>query len=237
MWRKPWKPLACAASAGLAAFVAYDRLLRPWARTWGAGKQEAAKRWPGDAFLPAPAMESTRAVTIAAPADKIWAWILQLGQDRAGFYSYSWLENLLGANIHNLDYVVPEFQRRAVGDTVWMAPEEKFEGQGRMIVALLEPERAMILVSPSDWDSIRTGGKAQESVWSFILDPVDADSTRLVMRSRSGPKATWRAKLIDYLFWEPAHFVMERKMMLTIKENAERTGHEQTPETELVRAR
>lgn len=234
MWRNVWKPVACAASASLTAFIAYDRFLRPWAATWGAGKQDAAKRWPGDSFLPNPATESTRAVTIAAPAAKVWAWILQIGRDRAGFYSYSWLENLIGADIHNLDHIVPEFQRRKVGDTVWMAPEEKFEGQGRMIVALLEPERAMVLVSPSDWENLLAGEKATETLWSFILDPIDPRTTRLVMRSRSGAKATLRGKLVDYLFWEPAHFVMERKMMLTIKENAE---HQAAPAPELAAAR
>jgi hypothetical protein len=140
---------------------------------------------------------------------------MQIGRDRGGFYSYTWLENLVGADIHNVDHVIPARPDRRPGDTVWMAPAEKFDGTGRMIVARVIPQRAMVLVPPGDADRVLNRGQAA-GAWSFALDPVSDRATRLVMVSLVA-----RPRVADLLFWEPAHFVMERKMMLTIKSLAE----------------
>ncbi len=120
--------------------------LRPWSLRWGATGDELKRRWPGDELTPGRAGQSTRAITIHASAPEVWAWIVQIGQDRGGFYSYTWLENLFGCKMHNADRIVPEFQSRAVGDTVWLTSKERYGGQGRTVVAELIPSRAMILV-------------------------------------------------------------------------------------------
>lgn len=73
---------------------------------------------PGDELLPAPTVVSTQAITINAPAESIWPWLVQLGKDRGGLYSYTVIENLFGLGIHNTDRVIPELQNLAVGDRV-----------------------------------------------------------------------------------------------------------------------
>lgn len=204
-------------AAGAAAVATATMALRPWYLRWGATKEERERAWPGDEISPSPMSLATRGVTIHAPVDDVWPWILQIGQDRGGFYSYTWLENLFGARIHNADRILPHHQTRKVGDTVWMTPPDRYGGKGCMRVARLDPGRAMVLVSPDDYDTVHKKGVAPLGVWAFILDPIDDKTTRLIVRSRSGPKEGPGR----FLIFDPAHFVMERKMMLGIRERAE----------------
>lgn len=146
---------------------------------------------------------------------------MQVGRDRGGFYSYTWLENLIGADIHNVYRLLPRLEDRRPGDTVWMGPEERFGGQARMIVARVERERAMVLVMPADVPRVWDEGRAREGAWSFALDPVGPGTTRLVMVSLGGTVPGLARRLADLAFWEPAHFVMERRMMRTLKRLAE----------------
>ena len=208
---------AIGAAAGTVALATCGLALRPWFLSWGATDEEISRFWPGDELSPAPASLATRAITIHAPADEIWPWLAQIGQDRGGFYSYSWLENLVGARIHNADRILPGQQTRHAGDTVWMAPRERFGGRGCARVARVEPDRDMIFVSPEDYDSVIAKGVAPNGTWAFILDPVDERTTRLIVRSRSGPKAD----PFRFLVFDPIHFIMERKMMLGIRQRAE----------------
>jgi hypothetical protein len=194
-----------------AAAATYWSIVRPWHLRWGATEAELSRRWPGDELVPRPRIRAVRAVTIAALPDRIWPWIMQVGRDRGGFYSYTWLENLIGADIHNISRLMSGLPERQPGDTVWMGPEERFGGQARMIVAKVVRERAL------------GEGRANEGVWSFILDPLDRDRTRLIMLSLGAEAASPFRRVADLVFWEPAHFIMERRMMLTIKRLAENT--------------
>jgi hypothetical protein len=212
----PWKSVSAGAAAATATLVACHFALRPWFLRWGATDDELMRMWPGDELCPDSASVTTRGVTIHAPVDEVWPWLVQIGQDRGGFYSYSWLENLFGARIHNADHLLP-VPARKVGDTVWMAPPERYGGRGCMKVAKVDPGRALVLVSPADFDAVQEHGLAAEGTWAFILSPVDKDITRLVVRSRSGPKAGPGR----FLVFDPIHFVMERKMMLGIRDRAE----------------
>ena len=224
--RSPAKVLCRALAAGAIFGFAYHRWLRPWHLHWGMTKEEKERDWPGDELVPNAASDQTHAVTINAPAAAIWPWIVQIGQDRAGFYSYTPLENLLGCEMRNADRIVPEWQLRQVGDMLWMTPKEKFRGVGRMEIAVLEPNRAMILVPPHDVPPSLSISGGVRTTWGFILEPLDQDSTRLIMRARSEAVPRLRQRVMGYAFWEPAHFIMERKMMLSIKQRAEgaRTG-------------
>ena len=206
----------------LAAIVigAYLLLIRPWFLRWGASDAEFRQNWPGDELSPRAAYLSTRAVTIHAPAEQVWRWVVQVGQDRAGFYSYTWLENLFRAGMHNADYVHEEWQKREVGDTVWLARKDRYQGTARQTVALLVPNRAMVLVAPVDYASISAGGSARGS-WAFILEAVDRKTTRLILRSRVGQSRSLWQRATGYLLFDSAHFIMERKMMLGIKQRAE----------------
>lgn len=98
--------------------TAYWQWLRPEKRNWGASDAEIRRPLPGDALLPAPQLEATRAITIHAPPTRVWPWLLQIGQGRGGFYSYDWLENLAGCGVRSATRIHPEWQKLDVGDVV-----------------------------------------------------------------------------------------------------------------------
>ena len=116
--RGPLAGLAAAAAAACYVLAVRPRLLR-----WGASTQEAAGPLPGDELVPTPRMQSTRAVTIHAPAADVWPWLVQLGAGRGGMYSYDLLENAAGLGIHSADRILPEHQRLDVGDVIPLGPD------------------------------------------------------------------------------------------------------------------
>ena len=203
-------------ASGAAVLATTLLAARPWFLRWGATDEEVEGTWPGDEMSPDPASEATRAITIHAPAEAVWPWIVQIGQDRGGFYSYTWLENLFGARMRNADTILPGMTRQ-VGDTLWMTPRERYGGKGCARVARLDPGRALVSVTPEDYDQVRTTGLAPHGTWAILLQPVDEWTTRLVVRSRSGRKEG----AFRFLVFDPAHFIMERKMMLGIRNRAE----------------
>jgi hypothetical protein len=117
----------------------YLLIVRPWHLRWGATDEDVRKSLPGDELVPHPTLESTRALTIQAPVKEVWRWLVQLGQDRGGFYSYDRLENLAGADIHNVERIVPQMQHLKVGDFVPMAPIEWAVPTGGFTVVRIEP--------------------------------------------------------------------------------------------------
>ena len=124
--------------------------------TWGATRDEAAARLPGDELLEHADGVSTRAITIDAPAAAVWPWLAQMGPSpRGGAYTYDWIENLLGLDMHSVDRVLPEFQHPQVGDTIGF-------GSNRMRLERVEPERVLAWRSEDgNW------------VWTFVLDEHD----------------------------------------------------------------
>jgi hypothetical protein len=181
--------------------VAYRLLVRHRVLTWGATRDEAAARLPGDELLEDAAGVATRAITIDAPASAVWPWLAQMGPaPRGGAYTYDWIENLLGLDMHSADEVLPEFQHPEVGD-------ELGYGANRMRFERVEPERVLALRS-SDFNW----------VWSFVLDE-QAGTTRLISRNRFRlPR--FRDK-VGMPPMEPGSLVMERKMLRGIKRRAE----------------
>jgi len=184
-------------AAGAALVVAYPLILRPWMRRWGATAEEARKALPGDELVPEPATVSTRAITVDAPVAAVWPWLAQIGQDRGGFYSYEWLENLAGCRMRNAERIHPEWQRRAPGESVKLHPAVGLR------VASFEAERALVL----------------EGWGAFVVEPLDARRTRVLLRSRT--PWGWPA-VFGVLLIELPHFIMERKMLLGLKARAER---------------
>lgn len=188
--------LAVAAAAG------YLLLLRRPVLTWGATDEEAAATLPGDVLLPDPSGVSTRAIWIDAPVSAVWPWPAQMGPSpRGGAYTYDWIENLMGLNMHSADEVLAEFQHPEVGETIAF-------GTNVMRADIVEPERVLAWRSQDgNW------------VWTFILREEEG-RTRLVSRNRFRlPSAAARVAM---LLMEPGSLVMERKMLLGIKERAER---------------
>jgi hypothetical protein len=198
--------------AGAAVAVAYFRFLRPWHLTWGATAQEASGAVAGDELMPHPDIAATRVVEIDAPPSAIWPWLVQMGPGRGGAYTYDWIERRLGIDIRNTDRVIPELQDLKVGDEIPMPGYA-------MRVERLDPERAMV---------VRSGNHAW--VWSFELRPARGH-TRLISRNRFDTSALALKDKLAYPVIEPGSWVMERKMLLTIKQRAERLAAAQPPRT------
>ncbi len=209
------KRLAAAATLGASAIAltaAYVHEVEPRLRRWGATDAELHKWLPVDDLLEPGTRTTTRAITVEAPIQEVWPWLIQIGQDRAGFYSYTWLENLVGAHMRNAGAVHPEWQDRFRGDSVWLASEARFDERGRQVAAFVEVPRGLVLVSPADWERLERGERAT-GAWSFFLEPHGAGCTRFIIRSSGGAVGT---HVFDAL-----HFLMEQKMMRGLRDRAE----------------
>ncbi|WP_375772553.1 hypothetical protein NR798_17235 [Archangium gephyra] len=208
------------AAVGAGGVVVYRFLLRPWHVRWGATDEEVARPMPGDEVIDEPTFSSTRAITLHATPEDIWPWLVQLGRGRGGFYSYDWLEKLMGLGITSSDRILPEFQRLAPGDEIPAAPGYA------MPVRAVEPPRFLVIGPPAD------GPQDTELTWSLGLYPRDDGTTRLVVRLRS--IYSWRpGEPLVTLFIEPGHFVMERRMLRGIKRRAEALAeHRREPRPE-----
>jgi hypothetical protein len=204
-----------------ALVMAWAAFLRPWVLDLGATLEERGMPLAGDETCPAAEAIGTRAIAIAAPADSVWPWIVQLGQDRGGFYSHRWIENLMGARMPDVRTRVPGWRERAVGDTIWLGDPARFGVRAAQIVARLEPGRTLATVSAYDAERLRAGGVAREGAWIFALRPVDSTASRLVVRSRGYTRPTWPERLFRHGLYEPGHFVMEWEMMRNIRRLAE----------------
>jgi hypothetical protein len=193
------RPLALAGLLAAAA-VAYSRLRQP-ILTWGATKEEAASTLPGDELLVDADGVSTRAIDIDAPAEAVWPWLAQMGPSpRGGAYTYDWIENLMGLDMHSADKILAEFQHPQIGDTIGF-------GANRMRLERVEPERVLAWRSQDgNW------------VWTFVLRKHNG-TTRLISRNRF--RLPTLAVRIAMLPMEPGSLVMERKMLLGIRRRAE----------------
>lgn len=215
MNREATVKLVSAGSVG-AALAAYAFLIRPWHLRWGATEAEIQEPLPGDDVVPSPKHEATHAITINAPAADVWPWLVQIGQNRGGFYSYSWLENVVGCHIHNAKRIVPEWQSLRAGDVLWLHPKAP-----PLPVLLVEPGRAIVIGGVAEEQGDDLSKNTRAGTWAFVLKELDATATRLLVRIR------WDRNpgLLDWFYsfgvLEPSHFVMERRMMLGIKRRAE----------------
>ena len=207
------------------AVVSYILLLRPWHLRWGATRAEAAQRLPGDELIARPRLNATHAITIFAPAKSIWPWLVQIGQGRGGFYSYDWLENLMGLDIHSAGRILPEHQQLAVGDLVPLAPEKDGKRFG-IPVAILEAHQALVLHGDTRLDTaaqeMAAPGGYLATTWGWYLQPVSHRCTRLVERFRCDWNPSPLNQVLMRGLMEPGSFIMERKMLLGIKQRAER---------------
>lgn len=201
------KPLARLIRAGgtllAAASWAYLLVLRRWHLRWGATDEEIQRPMPADELVTRPHLETTRALTINAPPEAVWPWLVQMGYRRGGWYSYDRLDNL---GVSSARRIIPELQNLKVGDK--LAPME-----GAFIVAALDPPRSMVLVSRNPKGRITMS-------WTFLLEPLEGGRSRFIERIR-GRYDFNLVGLLLYLPIEPADFVMMRKQMLNLKRRAE----------------
>jgi hypothetical protein len=205
-----WHVAGLLTGFALLIYVAASTFLYPWHRTWGSSREELAMALPGDDGVRNPALEIQHAITISAPPDEVWAWLVQLGQDRAGFYSYDWLERAFGADVHNVREVRREWQSRNVGDFVRATQAGYlaglFDEPLGWKITHLESGRALVL----------------ENWGAFVLFPTANGQTRLIIRSTISHRRipVW-ASVLNMMAFQLPHFIMQRRMMLTIKSLAE----------------
>jgi hypothetical protein len=192
------------AAALVTAVVSAGRLRR-WYLTWGARPDEIDRAMPGDDLLAIPDLLSTRAIGIGAPPVAIWPWLVQMGSGRGGAYTYDWIENLFGLDMHSADAILPQFQQLAQGDVLPLGRSGR-----AMRVEILEPARTLVFRSEDDrW------------VWIFGLYP-EGETTRLVSRNRiAAPGASLAGRMVNRVVMEPGSLIMERRMLIGIKQRAE----------------
>lgn len=215
--RRGWATIVVLAALA----VAYNRFVGPWHRRWGSTEAELTAPLPGDELLAEPASQVTRAITIDATPEEVWPWIVQLGADRGGFYSYDLLENLFGLGIHSSDRVVEQWQDLGVGDVVYADRRRT----GGWYVTDIRPNEALVLqlADLGAGRPIRRDEKLRwEFLWNFALVPLTSGQTRLLVRERVAFDSILTRVLMAPV--GPISFVMTRRMLLGIKARAELAG-------------
>lgn len=192
-----------------AAFCTWP-VSRYWLRNLGADRSELDRSWPGDELVAARHETSTRAIGIAAPATRVWAWIVQFGLGRAGFYSYELLERLVGVAVTNIESIEPDLQELAVGDAIRL--HSKAPG---IVIAELVRNRSICFGSHDP-----AARPVPARSWSIYIEPAGNDACRLLVRSCIEPAQAWRARCALALE-APVDFVMEQRMLRTVKRLAE----------------
>ena len=183
-------------------------LYRHWHLRWGATQAEFASAMPGDDLVPKPSFNATRAITIAAPPQDVWPWVVQIGTGRAGFYAYDLFDN--GAR-PSANRILPELQDTRLGD--WVPMSSKVNETTAFKVKAFQPNQWLLWAKP-------------DSSWSWTLTPLEGGRTRLVTRLRE--KYPWRSSpvlaLPTVIIFELGDFPMMRKLLLGVKSRAERTA-------------
>lgn len=196
------------------AAVALLYVARRYYRNWGTTKEECSTNLPGDDLVDAPAVQTTEGVWIDASADAVWPWLLQMGQDRGGLYSYEKLENLMGLRYRNADVIHEEWQHLLPGDVVRLAPKGWLglsDGLVLEVVDIVEGQSIVLRATPArqHWDA----------VWSFHVFSRWDDRSRLLIRSRTGLRHPGEVLATEVA--APVLAITTRGMLLGIKRRAE----------------
>jgi hypothetical protein len=205
---------------GVVALVGYDAFVRPRMLEWGSTPAEREQTLPGDDIVEPVMTHLTRAVTIDAPPERVWPWLIQIGDRRGGFYSYDWIERFVFAGTvhyaertHSASRIHPELQHPRVGDHINTGSVGRYTIGNP--ITILEPNHALVI-----------------GTWAFVLQPLPENRTRLLVRERDSgwirlmaPRRLGLVRavgaIVDYVIGEPLHFAMTRKMMLGLKARAE----------------
>ncbi|MFC9161603.1 hypothetical protein ACFTZ8_12310 [Streptomyces fungicidicus] len=218
-----------APGAVCAAAGPYALWIRPRLLTWGATGDEIGRAFPGDELFPVADGSSVMATTLPAPPGKVWPWLVQMGYDRAGWYSWDRLDRY---GIPSADRVVPEWQDLTAGQRLTATPD----GRSWFTVALLEPQRTLVLRSDLDLASGRSFVPGRDplpraymtGIWGFHLRPAPRGGTRLVVRTRGRGRPRWLTRPFGVLLGEPAHAVMQIRQFHNLRG---RVGGEARPES------
>ncbi|MES2211538.1 MAG: hypothetical protein V4490_00110 [Pseudomonadota bacterium] len=181
----------------------YNLLLKPIITTWGASEKEVSMPMVGDEK--SLTITSTRAILIDAPKSDVWKWLMQLGADRNGFYSYPFIEKSMGYKNRNLNLIKPEFNDLKVGDVVRGSIDEK---------SSIIPYNFRVIYCKSDEAFVL------DNWGTFLLEKINDQQTRLVIRTQERKSSNLLVKAAQYITI-PLHFIMERRMLIGIKARAE----------------
>jgi hypothetical protein len=199
-------------------FALLTPLGRAGRRSWGVDATTAARKYPGDELVPQPLWDWTHGVEVLAPASAVWPWIAQIGADRAGFYSYQWLENLAGCNLRNAESIHPEWAAN-VGDELVLHPDPKTP---RLRIVAAEPDQYLLAHGAPDEKRRKRGEPWSAASWLFYLEPLGTNRCRLISRYRVACSDDWTTRLaFGPALVEPVGFAMDRRMLLGVKERAE----------------
>jgi hypothetical protein len=212
--------IASLASVAIGASC-YAALVRPQFQRRSVSSRESARVWPGDEFMPQPLTQATRIVTVRIGANRVRPWLAQIGRDRDSSCSYTSLVNMVGARTKNANQVHSDSQHREVGDRVWLGDPQKLDAADYMVIARWVPGKALVLVTPRDWERIQSGKPADEMVWSFTVESLTSHRTRLIARSLGGPSVSPKQKLAHYSFWDAAPLAMQQGTLPGIEPRAE----------------
>jgi hypothetical protein len=181
--------------------------LRPWHARWGATDEEVAGPMPGDELVPGCQVRWTRAITIDAPPDAVWPWLVQAGFGKAGFYSNDLLDNVGHPSATRL---LPELQRLDVGD--WVPMFSRVDNATAFKVQGFQPGRFLVWAKP-------------DSTWAWMLAPLPGGRTRLVTRIRQRyDRRAPASALLTAALMELGDFPMMRRMLIGIRRRAESTA-------------
>jgi hypothetical protein len=225
-------------SAVVAGGIAYFAFLRPQVKKWGVDPGEAELAIPGDDLIAEPSAAETRGITIDAPPSVVWPWLVQMGYERAGWYSYDAMDQ----KGRSADAILPEFQQLAVGDIMPTHPGGGFR------VEVVEPDRALVLYT--DTELVRSQAQQAEvegrtelptpglkvsgavtgaafpefsASWAFFLQPIEAGKTRLIERFRARTPGAGATNVVLGEIMGTGIVLMQRKQMIGIKERVEGT--------------
>ena len=206
---------------GISAAI-YALAIRPRLVRWDASDDEVQRPFPGAEVIPGGRRGATMAVTIDAPPSRVWPWLVQMGCDRGGWYSWDRLDN---GGVPSATGIRPEWQTVTVGDRFASTPG----GRAWFEVAALDPERFLALRAPirlPDARPFATSGRRPDfyvdALWGFTLTELPGGRTRLVVSGYSSARPRLLQAILDFLFWEPAHWIMQTRQFANLKRRAER---------------
>lgn len=208
--------LAGVGGAARVLFAFMTPFLRSSRSHWGVAPEVAARPYPGDDLVPSPRWSWTHGVEIEAAPAEVWPWIAQVGANKAGFYSYQWLENLAGCDLRNAETIHPEWEV-AAGQPFMLHPKAS------LVVTAVERGRWFVVYGAPDEAAKKAGKPWVGASWLFHLEPLGADRSLLVSRYRATSSDDLATRLLaGEALMEPVGFAMDRRMLLGVKQLAER---------------
>jgi hypothetical protein len=204
----------------LAVAAGYALAVRPRMLRWGATEEEVRRPYPGAELIPGGRRSATMAMTLATEPSVVWRWLVQMGADRAGWYSWDRLDNW---GRPSADRIHPEWQGIAVGDRLAATPD----GRQWWEVAALEPGRFLGLRMSLDlrgrpFDPRRTPPRFHtDSLWGFLLEGIPGGRTRLVVSGYWSLRPRWLQPIASVVVLEPSHWVMQTRQFANLRRRAE----------------